>query len=69
MVKIKLFQFAVILHPTQKEQEEGKNSELVVPIETVLAPDVNAATIRAGRAIPEEYLDRLDRLEVAVRPF
>ena len=66
---MKIFQFAVLLHPTSKEREEGKSSELIVPVTTVVAPDQNGATLQAGRAIPSNYLDKLDRLEVAVRPF
>lgn len=66
---MKIFQYAVILHPTEKEEEEGQNSLLVVDLKTVLAKDEKGAFIRAGREIPEEYLDRLDRIEVAVRPF
>lgn len=66
---MKIFQFAILLHPTSKEREEGKSSELIVPVTTVVAPDQNGATLQAGRAIPANYLDKLDRLEVAVRPF
>lgn len=66
---MKLFQFAVIMHPTEKELEDGKQSKIIVPITTVISKDVSGATLQAGRAIPEEYLDKLDRIEVAVRPF
>jgi len=34
-----------------------------------LAANEKQAQLLAGRAIPEEYLDRIDRLTVAVRPF
>ena len=67
---MKLFQYAVIYVP--KEEEGKKRSEkpkVVVDITSVLAADQQQATLLAARAIPEEYLDRLDRLEVAVRPF
>lgn len=66
---MKLFQFGVILHPTEKEREDGKSSQLVVDVRTILAADQNSAVLQAGRAIPEEFMDRLDRLEVVVRPF
>lgn len=68
-MSMKLFQYAVILHPTPKEREDGANSKILVPITTVLAMDVSAATLQAGRAISETDLDKLDRIEVAVRPF
>lgn len=65
----KLYQYAVILHPTEKEKEDGKSSQLVVDVKTILASDQNSAVLQAGRAIPDEFMDRLDRLEVVVRSF
>ena len=65
----KLFQYAVILHPSDDEVSEGKGSELVVELKTVLAMDDKQAAVLAGRDIPEQHLDKLNRLEVAVRPF
>jgi hypothetical protein len=46
--------------------EEGR---LIVQPTTVLAADENQATLLAGRSIPDEYMDKLDRLTLAVRPF
>lgn len=67
---MKLYQYAIILHPTKKEREdESKKSEVIVGVTTVLAPDEQAATLVAGRAIPETHLDKLDQIEVAIRPF
>jgi len=64
--KVKLFEYAVVLHP--EEGEKGK-SDLIVDVTRVLASDQNAATLLAARAIPEEYVDDLTRVEVIVRPF
>lgn len=66
---MKLFQYAIIKHPTDKEKENGKSSRLVVEVTTVLAENDKQATLMAGRAIPEAELKDIDRLEVAVRPF
>jgi hypothetical protein len=66
----KIFQYAILLHPTEKEaEEEDKRSELVVDLQTVLAANEQAAIIHASRQIPEEYLEKLHRVEIAVRPF
>lgn len=64
--KVKLFEYAVVLHP--EEGEKGK-SELIVDVTRVLASDQSAATLLAARAIPEEHVDDLSRIEVIVRPF
>lgn len=66
---VKLFEFAIIKHPTAKEAEEGKQSTLIIPPRAVLAPNDKAAAMLAGREIPAEELAHIDRLEVAVRPF
>lgn len=66
---MKLFEYCVLYHPTPEEKKKGEKDKLVVPVNQVIANDQGAATLLAGRAIPEEYLGRLDQLEVAVRPF
>lgn len=66
---MRLFQYAVILHPSDKELEDGVASKLLVDVTTILAKDASAVTLQAARAIPEENIDALDRIEVVVRPF
>ena len=67
---MKLYQYAIILKPTKKELLEGTGKhELLVKPTDILAGDDNAAMLQAARAIPEKYLECLDRIEVAVRPF
>ena len=70
---MKLFEYAAIYNPlqtqAQKDSGESAKSKLIVPITTVLARDQNEAMMLAARAIPEEYTDKLDRVEIACRPF
>lgn len=67
---MKLFDYAVIHHPKKKDKDtETKASKLIVVPTTILAKDENTALMLAARAIPEEYVDKLDEVEVAVRPF
>ena len=66
----RLFQYCVILNPTDKEQEAGVRSKIVVPVsEWFLAKSLDEARIVANRAIPDEFMVNADRLEVAVRSF
>lgn len=65
----RLYQYAAILEPTENEEEQGITAKLVLPITTILAKDDSAAILLAGRDIPVEYLDKLDRIQVVVRPF
>lgn len=66
----KVFEYVIILHPTEEEKKAGKQSVLVNGgIEHVLANDERSAVLMAGRHIPEDLLPNIDRMEVAVRPF
>lgn len=66
---MKIYEYGVIFHPDAAEKKKGTRDTLIVPVKTILAASTQAATLMAGRDIPETYLDKLDRVEVAVRPF
>ena len=65
----KLFEYAVIYNPTETESEEGKTAELLIKPTTILAQSEREANFVAARAVPAEFAAKLDRLEIAVRPF
>lgn len=70
MAKGRLFEYAVIFHPKPaKKDEEAPPSEVIVDVKRVLCTDEKAAAMLAARAIPEAYADKLDNVEIAVRPF
>jgi hypothetical protein len=68
-----IFEFAVLWHPTKKQIEDAEGtppkSKIVVEITQVLAKDDAEVNIIASRAIPDEYLDQLEQVELVVRPF
>lgn len=65
-----LFEYVIFLQGKKNRDGDVKEKpEIVAPLALILAEDQEQATLLAGRAIPEEYLDRIDRLTVAVRPF
>ena len=68
-MKKALYEVAILLHPTQDEVKAGKSSEIILNPRFMLAQSQEAATILAAREIPDTHLDKLDRIEVAVRPF
>lgn len=66
----KLFQYAVLWHPTEKEiKDDGEKSKVIVPPTTILAADASKAGMMATMEIPAEYKEQLDQIEVAIRPF
>jgi hypothetical protein len=69
-MQVRLFEYAVILQPKEdKDGEEVEPGKLLVEPTTVLARDPDQAGMIAARAIPEDAIDKLDRLSVVVRPF
>ena len=70
MSKSKLFQYAIIWHPTEKQvKDDGAKSKLVKAIDTILAADERSVLMTAAMNIPTEYKDQLDQVEIVVRPF
>lgn len=70
MEKAKLFQYAVIWHPTAKEvKDEGLKSKVLVEPKTILSLNQESAAMRAAMEIPVEYKSQLDQIDIALRPF
>lgn len=71
--KGRLFEFAVLYHPAPKFDKNGnetrERSKLIVPVEHALVSSEQEALILASRKIPDEYLEKLEEVEIAVRPF
>lgn len=69
----KIFEYAIIHHPIatkdQVEAGEKPKSVLLVDVKRVLAGSDKEAAMLAARDIPAEYTDKLDRVEIALRPF
>lgn len=69
----KLYEYAVIHHPKVVKDAAGNETQgpdtLVVAPKHLLAKNEGEVAMRAARAIPEEYTDRLDEVEIVVRPF
>lgn len=69
-MKQKLFQYAVLWHPTEKQvKDENAKSKLLIEPKTILATDLNSVNMTAAMGIPSEYKTQLDQIEIAVRPF
>jgi hypothetical protein len=68
-----LFEYAVIHNPLptkdQAERGETPKSSLIVDVKRVLANNDKEAMMLAARDIPADYTDKLDRVEIALRPF
>jgi len=70
---MRLFEYAVLFKgkATKAQTDEGKRPEvkLLVDVTRIIAADEKEVLLTAARKIPDECLDRLDCVEIAVRPF
>jgi len=71
---MKLFEYAVLYVPPQNQspnESKKKDDEpkILVKPTHCMASDLSQAQIMAARAIPEEYIGRLQHVQLAVRPF
>jgi hypothetical protein len=69
----RIFEFAVLHHPKPKKAQDGEYvtdpSILIVQPKMVVAGDEKEVAIVAAREIPKEFIDKLNEVEIAVRPF
>lgn len=66
---MKLFQFAILWHPTEQQRKDGQTDKILVDVGSFLQKDQNTALLAVARLIPEEYASQLDQVEIAIRPF
>lgn len=64
-----LFEYYVAYIPSDEERKKGETEKLVLSVRSAFAASEQAIVMAASREIPDEYADKLDRLEVRVRPF
>ena len=73
MAKQQIFEYAILYHPTEKKDSDGNVmkmiSEVVVPMDSLLASSEKEAMMLIARKIPEKFLSDLDCIEIALRPF
>ena len=71
--RAQLFEYAIIWQPKERTDANGNDttpaSKVLIEPTRTLVRDQGEAMIQASRAIPNEYLDRLDEVELVVRPF
>jgi len=70
VTKSRMFQYVVLLHPTEKEvKDNAAKSTILTDVTSILAKDEKSAAMQATMGIDPKYKDQLDQVEVVVRPF
>jgi hypothetical protein len=73
MARQSLFEYAILFHPKPTKDAMGNDTtpktEIVTPITTVLAGSEKEVGMIAARGVPDKYLEKLDDIEVIIRPL
>lgn len=73
MIRQRIFEYAILFHPEERKDKDGnvipEKTRIIADVNRVLAKDEKEVALRAAREIPEEYLERLELVEIVVRPF
>lgn len=69
MIKLQLFEFVILWHPTEEEYKKGEVSKIVVDRQLILDVDHRLAEMSAAFLIPEQYRAKKEQLQIIVRPF
>ncbi len=69
MSKATLYEYAIIWNPTKKQAEDGDKAKILVKPTTALADDGSKVLMTASMAIPDQYKEDLDQIDIVVRPF
>jgi len=65
----KLYEYAIILQNKYDRDDEVIEKAKLIKRGEILADDEKKATILVSREIPEEHLEELERVTLALRPF
>ena len=65
----RVFEYLVLHHEKPAKKDEPAVTTIIVERSSLLATDEAIAAMIVARAIPEEYVDKLDRCEICLRPF
>lgn len=73
MARGKLFEYAVLYHEPNKDLNapvgDIKSSKMIVDPTRVLASSEKQVAMMAAKAVPADYDDELDDVEILIRPF
>lgn len=63
----KYFEYVIIWHPTEKQENEGEKAKIIVSLKGILAKDIARVQALAAREIPDEYVEQINQIEILIR--
>jgi hypothetical protein len=64
-----VYEYLIIHRPKAKKDEDQLRPELIQGLRTAIASSEQEVLIMASRQIPERYQNKLDEVDIAIRPF
>ena len=64
----RLYEYAILRHPKTEKDKQEPSSILKAP-SFVMAKSDKEVGMKAAREIPDTYLDKLEEVEICIRPF
>ena len=68
-MRSQLYEYAILHHPRPVKDEKGVASSIIKQPTFVMAASDKEVGIKASREIPDSYLDKLEEVEICIRPF
>lgn len=69
----KLFEYAILYHPAVRRDAQGNETQgkdaVLVDVTRVLADSEREVGMMAARLVPDEYLAKINEVEIVIRPF
>jgi len=69
LVKQQVFQYMILWQSTKEQSEKGQKSKVIQGLTTEIGADAKAVGMKAIKAIPAEYDEQLEQVEVAIKGF
>lgn len=68
-MRLRLFTYCVLQHPTKEELDKGVSIKMLIEPTNKLASDEKSLSMHIARALPEEVINKLEQIEIIIRPF
>jgi len=63
------YQYVIILRASKEERKDGKKDEIIQDLKSVMAKSEQVVGMMAVREIPEAFTDKLEQIDIVIRPF
>ncbi len=66
---MQLFEYVVFFDPGEEPKEGDPAAQIIDGPHTVLEKTHQAVMLKVARKLPEKWVERIDRVTIAIKPF